>query len=232
MKVLMINSVCGIRSTGRICTDIASELEAQGHQVKIAYGRENVPEQFKKYAVRIGNDLDVRLHGIKARLLDGSGFGSKTATEQFIKWVKEYDPDIIHLHNIHGYYINVRVLFDYLKICGKKIIWTLHDCWSFTGHCVYFDYINCEKWKYGCEHCLQKSQYPVRIGPDMSKQNYALKKKLFGEIPNMTLVAPSKWLADLIPESYMKEYPTKVIYNGVDTETFKPTNSNFKEKYN
>ena len=232
MKVLMINSVCGIRSTGRICTDIATELEKQGHEVKIAYGRENVPEQFQRYAVRIGNDLDVRLHGIKARLLDGSGFGSKTATEQFIKWVKEYDPDIIHLHNIHGYYINVRVLFDYLKICGKKIIWTLHDCWSFTGHCVYFDYINCEKWKYGCEHCLQKSEYPARIGPDMSKRNYALKKKLFGEIPNMTLVAPSKWLADLIPESYMKEYPTKVIYNGVDTETFKPTNSNFKEKYN
>lgn len=232
MKVLMINSVCGIRSTGRICTDIATELEKQGHEVKIAYGRENVPEHFKKFAVRIGNDLEVRLHGIKARLLDGSGFGSKTATEQFIKWVKEYDPDIIHLHNIHGYYINVRVLFDYLKICGKKIVWTLHDCWSFTGHCVYFDYINCEKWKYGCEHCLQKSEYPARIGPDMSKRNYALKKKLFGEIPNMTLVAPSKWLADLIPESYMKEYPTKVIYNGVDTETFKPTNSNFKEKYN
>lgn len=232
MKVLMINSVCGIRSTGRICTDIATELEKQGHEVKIAYGRENVPEQFQRYAVRIGNDLDMILHGVKARLLDASGFGSKSATKRFIKWVKEYDPDIIHLHNIHGYYINVRVLFDYLKICGKKIIWTLHDCWSFTGHCVYFDYINCEKWKYGCEHCLQKSQYPVRIGPDMSKQNYAIKKKLFGEIPNMTLVAPSKWLADLIPESYMKEYPTKVIYNGVDTETFKPTNSNFKEKYN
>ena len=232
MKVLMINVVCGIRSTGRICTDIAAELEKQGHEVKIAYGRENVPEQFQRYAVRIGNDLDMMLHGVKARLLDASGFGSKSATKRFIKWVKEYDPDIIHLHNIHGYYINVRVLFDYLKICGKKIVWTLHDCWSFTGHCVYFDYINCEKWKYGCEHCLQKSEYPARIGPDMSKQNYAIKKKLFGEIPNMTLVAPSKWLADLIPESYMKEYPTKVIYNGVDTETFKPTNSNFKEKYN
>lgn len=232
MKVLMINSVCGIRSTGRICTDIATELEKQGHEVKIAYGRENVPEQFQRYAVRIGNDLDMMLHGVKARLLDASGFGSKSATKRFIKWVKEYDPDIIHLHNIHGYYINVRVLFDYLKICGKKIVWTLHDCWSFTGHCVYFDYINCEKWKYGCEHCLQKSEYPARIGPDMSKRNYVLKKKLFGEIPNMTLVAPSKWLADLIPESYMKEYPTKVIYNGVDTETFKPTNSNFKEKYN
>ena len=128
MKVLMINVVCGIRSTGRICTDLATALEAQGHEVKIAYGRETVPEQFQKYAVRIGSDLDVKHHGIKARLMDGAGFGSKTATKKFIKWVKEYDPDVIHLHNIHGYYINVEVLFDYLKICGKKSITVIIIC--------------------------------------------------------------------------------------------------------
>ncbi len=232
MKVLMINVVCGIRSTGRICTDLVTALEAQGHEVKIAYGRENVPEQCQKYAVRIGSDLDVKLHGVRARLLDGAGLGSKLATEKFIKWVKEYDPDVIHLHNIHGYYINVEVLFDYLKESGKKIIWTLHDCWSFTGHCVYFDYVGCEKWKTGCEHCPQKSEYPVRIGPDMSRQHYNLKKKLFTGISNMTLVTPSQWLADLISESYMKEYPTKVIYNGVDTEVFRPTESDVRGKYN
>ena len=127
MKILMINVVCGIRSTGRICTDLAEELEKHGHEVKIAYGREHVPEQFQKYAVRIGNDFDVKLHAIKARLQDGAGFGSKIATKRFIKWVEEYDPDIIHLHNIHGYYINVEILFDYLKNFGKKILWTLHD---------------------------------------------------------------------------------------------------------
>lgn len=232
MKVLMINVVCGIRSTGRICTDLAAALEAQGHEVKIAYGREDVPEQFQKYAVRIGNDLDVKLHGLKARLMDGAGFGSKRVTEKFIEWVKVYDPDVIHLHNIHGYYINVEVLFKYLKECGKKIIWTLHDCWSFTGHCVYFDYVNCDKWKIGCKHCPQKAEYPARIGPDMSKRHYALKKKLFTDVENMILVTPSQWLADLIAESYMKEYRTKVIYNGVDTSVFKPTKSNVKEKYN
>lgn len=232
MKVLMINVVCGIRSTGRICTDLATALEAQGHEVKIAYGRENVPEQFQKYAVRIGSDLDVKLHGVKARLLDGAGFGSKKATEKFIEWVKEYDPDVIHLHNIHGYYINVEVLFNYLKVCGKKIIWTLHDCWSFTGHCVYFDYVGCDKWKTGCNHCPQKSEYPARIGPDMSCRNYLKKRELFTGISNMTLVTPSQWLADLISESYMKEYPTKVIHNGVDMDVFKLTESNVKEKYN
>ena len=228
MKVLMINVVCGIRSTGRICTGLATALEAQGHEVKIAYGRENVPEQFQKYAVRIGTDLDVKLHGVKARLLDGAGFGSKKATEKFIEWVKEYDPDVIHLHNIHGYYINVEVLFNYLKECGKKVIWTLHDCWAFTGHCVYFDYVGCSKWKTQCEHCPQKSEYPARIGPDMSRKNYANKRDLFTGIPNMTLVTPSQWLADLISESYMKDYPTKVIHNGVDTDVFKPTESNVR----
>lgn len=232
MKVLIINVVCGIRSTGRICTDLATALEAQGHEVKIAYGRENVPEQFQKYAVRIGSDLDVKLHGVKARLLDGAGFGSKRATEKFIEWVKDYDPDVIHLHNIHGYYINVEVLFNYLKACCKKIIWTLHDCWAFTGHCVYFDYIGCDKWKTGCEHCPQKSEYPARIGPDMSRNNYVKKRELFTGISNMTLVTPSQWLEDLLSESYMKEYPTRVIHNGVDTEVFKPTEGNVKERYN
>ena len=232
MKVLMINVVCGIRSTGRICTDLAAALEEQGHEVKIAYGRENVPEQFQKYAVRIGNDFDVKRHGLKARLLDGAGFGSKRVTEKFIKWVKEYDPDIIHLHNIHGYYINIEVLFRYLQTCGKKIIWTLHDCWSFTGHCVYFDYVNCNKWEKECNHCPQKKEYPARVGPDFSKRTFNIKKDLFSEIPNLILVTPSQWLANLLSYSYMKKYTVRVIYNGVDTSVFRPVKSEIKEKYN
>lgn len=232
MKILMINSVCGIRSTGRICTDLADALEKEGHTVKIAYGRESVPEKYQKYAVRIGNDFDVKAHALQSRIFDNTGFGSVHATKKFIEWIKKYDPDVIHLHNIHGYYINVEVLFNYLKVCGKKVIWTLHDCWAFTGHCVYFDYVGCDKWKIGCEHCPQKSEYPARIGPDMSRINYAKKKELFTGIPNMELVTPSQWLANLISESYMKEYPTKVIHNGVDTEVFKPTESNVKERYN
>lgn len=231
MKVLMINVVCGIRSTGRICTDLTAALEKQGHEGKIAYGRENVPELFQKYAVRIGTNLDVKIHGIKTRLFDKAGFGSKKATEKFIEWVKEYNPDVIHLHNIHGYYINIEVLFDYLRTCGKKIIWTLHDCWSFTGHCVYFDYEGCDKWKKGCFHCLQKKEYPARIGPDMSRTNYIKKKRIFTGIPNMTLVTPSQWLANLLQDSYMKEYDVKVIHNGVDTKVFRPMKSRVKERY-
>ncbi len=231
MKVLMINVVSGIRSTGRICTNLAMALEKKGYEVKIAYGRENVPEQFKKYAVRIGSDFDVKLHGMKARLLDGAGFGSKRVTKKFVEWIKEYDPDVIHLHNIHGYYINIEVLFKYLHICGKRIIWTLHDCWTFTGHCVYFDYVGCEKWKTGCEKCPQKQEYPSCIGLDKSKKHYARKKKIFTGMSNLTLVTPSKWLADLVKQSYMSEYPVEVIYNGVDTNIFRPTDSNLRERY-
>ena len=230
MKILMINVACGIGSTGRICTDLAEALESRGHQVKIAYGRKVVLEEHQKYAIKIGTELDVMLHGVKARLLDGMGLGSTNATKKFIEWVKEYDPDVIHLHNIHGYYINVKVLFDYLRTCGKKIIWTLHDCWSFTGHCPHFEYVECGKWKKGCDKCQQKTEYPARIGPDFSKRNYDLKKRLFTNIDNMVLVTPSNWLKELVGESFLKEYETVVINNGIDTKVFKPVSSDIKKR--
>lgn len=231
MKVLLINSVCGIGSTGRICTDIATELDKKGHTVKIAYGRDSkVPEQYKKYAVRIGSDIDVKVHGAIARLFDGSGYGSKTATKRFIKWVQEYDPDIIHLHNIHGYYINVEVLFEYLKGCGKKIIWTLHDCWAFTGHSAYCDAIDCTKWKSGCNACPQKGQYPKSF-IDKSRRNWNCKKELLTNISNMTITTPSFWLGNLVKESFLSEYPIEVIHNGINRDVFTPLSNDFRDEY-
>ena len=225
----MINVVCGIRSTGRICTDLAAALEEQGHEVKIAYGREEVPEQFKKYAVRIGNDLDVKLHGLKARLFDGCGFGSKKATEKFIEWVKEFDPDVIHLHNLHGYYINIEVLFDYLRTCRKRIIWTLHDCWAFTGHAAFCEAANCERWITGCYDCPKKNDYPASLF-DKSTENWKKKKNLMEGIPNLTIVTPSEWLANLVRNSFLAQYPVLVIHNGLNTSVFKPTDSDVKER--
>lgn len=224
MKILMINSVCGIRSTGRICTDLADALTEQGHTVKIAYGREEVPEKYKKYAYRIGTNLDVKLHGLKARLLDAAGFGSKRATIKFIEWVKKYDPDVIHLHNIHGYYINVEVLFDYLRTCGKKIIWTLHDCWAFTGHAAYCEAANCTRWKTACCNCPKRNDYPISFF-DNSKRNWEKKRSIFTNIPNLQIVTPSNWLARLVKQSFICEYPVSVIHNGIDTSIFKPVDS-------
>lgn len=231
MKVLQINVVCGIRSTGRICTDLALALEEKECECKIAYGREFVPEQFKKYAINIGNDKDVKIHGLKARLFGRSGFGSKIATKKLVRWMIEYNPDIIHLHNIHGYYININILFNYLRNSGKPVIWSLYDCWSFTGHCVHFDYIGCNKWKYGCYKCPQKREYPTSLVLDNSKKNYKRKREIFTLIPNMVIVSPSRWLYGLLSNSFLKGYKTEVIPNGIDLDEFKPIKSDLREKY-
>ena len=232
MKVLMINSVCGIRSTGRICTDLADVLAENGYEVKIAYGRETVPDKYQKYAVRIGTDIDNKIHAIQTRLFDTHGFGSKKATADFLKWADKYDPDILHLHNIHGYYINVEMLFDWIKSRPQmKVIWTLHDCWAFTGHCAYFTAANCDKWKTQCKCCPQLKSYPTCNFNGNVEDNYNRKKSAFTGVKNMTLVTPSKWLAGLVKESFLKDYPVEVINNGIDTSIFKPTPSDFRKKY-
>lgn len=227
----MINSVCGIGSTGRICTDIATALKNDGHDVKIAYGRSGVvPPQYKEYAIRIGNDFSVKCHALKARMFDASGMGSQRATKNFLRWVDEFNPDVIHLHNVHGYYIDIRLLFNYLKQCNKKIIWTLHDYWVFTGHSAYCDDIGCKKWVNGCFDCPQIDQYPKAI-IDRSRVNWRIKKDLFSEIPNLTIVTPSNWLAELTSKSFLTEYPIKVIHNGIDTDVFKHIDNNFKKEH-
>ena len=230
MRILMINVVCGVKSTGRICTELASFLESRGHEVKIAYGRDTVPEQYKKYAVRIGSNIDTSIHGIKARLSDGCGFGSKGATIDFIKWIKAYNPDVIHLHNIHGYYINIDILFNYLRTCRKKIIWTLHDCWAFTGHCSHFSLANCEKWKSGCFQCDHICDYPKSY-IDNSRKNWLKKRALFSGIDNLTLVTPSNWLKTIINDSFLKQYNCVSIPNGVNMNVFQHRESDFSEKY-
>lgn len=229
MKYLFINSVAGFGSTGRIAGDACRELIAQGNVCTLAFGRkqegyEDVP------TVRIGSDLTCRLHGLRSRLLDDQGFGSRAATRRFLDWVKVYDPDVIWLHNLHGYYINLEELFGYLRTCGKKILWTLHDCWSFTGHCAYFDMVGCDKWKTGCHSCPQKRAYPKSILLDGSRRNYERKNALFTGIPNLTLIVPSQWLQRRVEESFLKGYPVEVRYNRVNREIFKPTPGDFRER--
>lgn len=230
MRVLLINSVCGMGSTGKICTDLAEELTKRGHMVRIAYGRGIAPSQYEQYAVKIGTELDVRMHGCYARLFDASGFGSKAATQKLVQWIKHFDPDVIHLHNLHGYYLNVEILFDYLRTSGKRIIWTLHDCWAFTGHCCYFDYAGCNKWTEQCCDCPQKKDYPASLLLDRSRENYEKKKRIFCGIPNLQLVTPSEWLAELVRQSYLKGSSVLTLPNWVDTSAFKYTPSDIRNR--
>ena len=148
MKYLFINSVAGYGSTGKIVLSACRGLEQQGHTCRIAYGRRCTDNSVPTIA--IGNVWDYRLHALRHRVFGTGGFGSKTATIRFLRRVRDYDPDVIWLHNLHGYYIHVGLLFDYLRTCGKKIIWTLHDCWAFTGNCPYFTIAGCDKWKHCC----------------------------------------------------------------------------------
>ncbi len=229
MKILQINSVCGVGSTGRMATDLYRVLKDQGHECKIAYGRGTAPDGID--TIKIGSNPDNYLHVIETRLFDRHGFGSVNATGTFIKQVENYNPDVIHLHNIHGYYINIEILFRYLKSAGKPVVWTLHDCWSFTGHCAYFDYIGCDKWKTGCYACPQKKEYPASLFADSSKRNYEEKKELFTSVKNMTIVTPSNWLANLVKQSYLGKYPVKVIPNGIDLDIFQPIPGGFRDRY-
>ena len=230
MKYLFINSVAGVGSTGRIAAEQCRELMAQGHRCLLAYGREAANCQDIP-TLQIGTKVDFHIHALQTRVFDNVGFGSAVATRRFLQQVREYDPDVIWLHNVHGYYIHIGLLFDYLKTCGKKIYWTLHDCWTFTGHCAYFDFVQCERWRTGCHHCPQKGTYPASMVLDNSVGNYARKKALFTGIPDLTIITPSKWLAQLVSQSYLQEYPVEVVYNTINTDVFRPTDSDFREKF-
>ncbi|HCJ07904.1 MAG TPA: glycosyl transferase [Lachnospiraceae bacterium] len=232
MRILMINVVCGIKSTGRICTDLADILQQHGNEVKIAYGREDVPEQYADKAFLISKGISTQMHALKTRLFDMTGFGSKYSTEKFIEWIELYDPDIIHMHNLHGYYINIELLFNYLKRSNRRVVWTLHDCWSFTGHCAHYAYEGCIQWKSQCSKCNLMREYPKCVLWGNVKRNYNKKKELFTGVKGMQLVTPSAWLGEQVAQSFLKEYACTVIPNGVDLERFKKVNSNFREKYN
>lgn len=232
MRVLFINSVCGIRSTGRIVTDLAEAYMSQGHECRIAYGREISSEKYESISYKIGTELQVRSNALRARILDNEGLNAWSETKKFIEWANHYNPDVLWLHNLHGYYIHIELLFKWIKSRpNMEVKWTLHDCWAFTGHCAHFSYIGCDKWKTCCEKCPQKKEYPKGMIFDNSKRNYLIKKELFSGIKNLTIITPSFWLADLVKESFLKEYPVKVIHNEIDRDVFKPSLSNFRQKY-
>lgn len=229
MKILQINSVVGTGSTGRIVQDIYDMIESSGSKCLVAYGRGEAPSRLN--TLKIGSRFSNFIHLVKSRLFDIQGLASVNATTSLIMSIKSYKPDVIHLHNIHGYYLNYQILFKYLKESKTPVVWTLHDCWSFTGHCAYFDLVNCNKWKTKCNKCPNKKQYPKSMLVDNSTSNYLLKKSLFTSLEKLTLVTPSEWLNNNIKQSFMKSVSNIVIYNGLNLSKFKPSEQNdFRDK--
>ncbi|MFP3920003.1 glycosyltransferase, partial [Lysinibacillus telephonicus] len=234
MNVLQINSVYSFGSTGRIVADIKTNLDIRGHYGYVAYGRgENSFENDEEF-IKIGTKMDVYTHVIKNRIFDNQGFNSTRSTKNLISKLEKLDIDLIHLHNLHGYYINLEILFEFLKKSNIPVVWTLHDCWAFTGHCTHFDYINCNKWTEKCENCPEKNSYPSSYWLDQSEKNYLRKKELFNSIEDITIVTPSNWLHSKVKQSFLNDNKIVTIYNGIDIDKFSYKNKNKEliNKYN
>ena len=229
MKVIQINCVSMHGSTGRLVTQISNYLTSKGVESLIAHG---VPGNKNPNEYLINSALDAHLHSFISRKFCRQGLASSWPTYRLIQYIKKYDPDIIHLHNLHGHYLNYKILFRYLQTSRAKVVWTFHDCWAMTGKCAHFSKIGCDLWasEEGCHDCRQLSTYPDSTR-DRSAKNYAEKKKLFSSIPNMTIVTVSEWLKSISKRSFLKSIPAICIHNGIDTGIFYPRKSNILKKY-
>lgn len=229
--LFQINVTSNWGSHGKIAEDIGRLAIEKGWRSVIAYGRYATPSQSE--TIKIGSDISVKEHVLESRLMDNHGLASRSATRRLIKQIDDIKPDIIHLHNIHGYYLNYPLLFDYLKSAGVPVVWTLHDCWPFTGHCAYFDYAGCERWKRGCfSPCPCKNEYPKSLLLESPQRNYQLKKEILNSVENLILVPVSDWLGGLLKDSFLNKYPAKVIKNGIGLNVFKTSDaSDVRDKY-
>ncbi len=219
-KLLQINATANWGSTGKIAELIGCEAIAQGWESHIAYGRYFNPSQSK--LIKVGGKLNNYTHFAGQWTLDNEGLWSRTATKRLIHRIEEIKPDIIHLHNIHDHYLNYKLLFEYLNNSGIKIVWTMHDFWAVTGHCMHFVSKNCDRFETGCHDCPMRKVYPKSL-IDRSPQNYMLKKRLFSANKDMTIVAVSDWVASQFSRSFMNKMPIRVIHNGIDLTHFHPT---------
>ena len=227
--ILQINIVANSGSHGKIAESIGRLAIGKGWRSVIAYGRSATPSQNE--LIRIGGDKDIREHVLESRLFDNHGLASRKATKRFVKQLKELKPDIIHLHVIHGYYLNYKILFEYLNTANNPVVWTFHDTWAYTGHCGHYGSINCEKWKKQCESCpLTWKDYPRSI-IDRSEKNFILKKQLFTSNNNLYIVAVSNWLKQDVEQSFFRGKNIRVIHNGVDLEVFHPAEQSTTGRY-
>lgn len=236
MKLVQINPVLRrSTSTGRIMEEIGDLMMENGWECYAAYskGRDGFMPT-RMIPIPVGNILSTILHGLNTRIFDRHGLASCLSTKAFVKRLESIKPDIVHIHNIHGYFLNYKVLFDYLSRNDIKVVWTVHDCWLYTGHCYHYAYAGCDKWKTGCGHCPQRLRFPKSLMFDRSARNFIDKKKAFNSIPhdNMVIVPVSQWMRNEMRESYLSDYRFRVIHNGIDTDIFAPQPvGDVKKKY-
>ena len=235
-KLLQINPVLRANtSTGRIMQEIGDIAMQNGWQSYIAYsgGRDDIMPCTSQL-LPVGNRLSVAWHGLMTRLFDRHGLASKSATRKLMRQIEALQPDVIHIHNIHGYFLNYPLLFDYLSRSGIPVVWTIHDCWLFTGHCYHYASAHCYRWQEGCHHCPQRREFPTSWWRDRSARNFADKRAAFTSLPHsqMTFVTVSEWMKGEVQQSFLRDYTFRVIHNGINISTFHPcATDGIKEKY-
>lgn len=226
MKVVQINSSYSVGAVGKICVSISKLLTEKGIENYILYssGKKDCPQ-----GIRYMTDLEIKIQTVKSKLTGYYGLQSKVATRRLLTMLDQISPDIVHLHNLHSHNVHLGMLFSYLKEKKIKVFWTFHDCWAFTGYCPYYDLVGCEKWKTpGCNHCPSKNRYSWSF--DRSEFLYKKKKEYFSGL-DLTIITPSQWLADQVKLSFLKNYPIKVIHNGIDLSLYSPQETEFRKKY-
>jgi putative colanic acid biosynthesis glycosyltransferase len=231
MRILQINTYYKAGgSTGRIVADLSTIINEK-HTSYVAFGYEFLKTNDQN-TYKVQGIINLKLSILKTRIFGKHGFYNKYVTWKLIRWIKKIKPDVIHLHNIHNHYINIEQLFSFIKTNNYKVVWTLHDCWSFTGWCAYFDYVNCNKWQTECNNCPSLKSYPYTWFFDRSKEIFNSKKEIFQGVNSLTIITPSSWLKGLVSKSILKEYPVSVINNGIDLDVFKPIKNDFRKNYN
>lgn len=228
--LLQIDSCLAKGSTGRITESIGGMMKKYGWDCYIVHGARYVAQSHLE-SIQVVSTFQEYLHAFGSMLFDRHGLYSRRETKKLIKKIHEIKPDIVHLHCIHGYYINYEILFEYLKDANIPVVWTFHDCWAFTGHCAHFAFSKCEKWESGCSNCPLLNKYPRSFIIDRSKTNWIQKKLSFTSVNNMTVVVVSEWLAALTRKSFFNKYPIQVIHNGVDLSIFRPNENDIRKRF-
>lgn len=219
-KLLQINITANWGSTGKIAEQINVCAQQHGWETYMAYGRVCNPSASR--LIKVGSKLETYLHYGEQRIRDNEGLCSRGATCKLVKQIEEIRPDIVHLHNIHDHYLNYRILFEYLNQTDIKVVWTFHDFWPVTGHCMHFVSKDCHRYETECHDCPMQRVFPKTI-MDRSRKNYQLKKQLFTACKNLTIVPVSEWVGEMTRKSFLKDKPIRVIHNGIDVNVFKPT---------
>lgn len=206
-------------------------LKKQGHEVKVLYGVGEAKNADDYNAVKISRQSDYYFHNALSKITDHTGLYSRRSTLRLIEEIRAFRPDLIHLHTLHGYYVNYEILFEFLKRADIPLVWTLHDCWPFTGHCTHFSQMGCTQWQTLCSKCPQLRRYPKCYFRGDVQKNYARKKEAFSGMRNLVITAPSHWLAKQISDSFLGRYPIRVVPNGVDLSIFYPQSSQIRQQF-